>query len=268
MVTVRPNQDTRFPSSPTAERNHSSKERKTKNHHGQSKRARRVDSFHAMVLDQVDEGTVETESPTVHSTSTSENSSKASNTSEPALLDFIGATCFASAWFTSCFPCAVVDINDKDCDVVDRLSRASAMNVMYSTPYEWEKPSEIQVPSSSADDLKEKQYLSHRTNENAQSTIRTQVIDHHELMKLRKASSHVSGGEDDSDATDSVGTISLNEEPLETPKLNYSPFDDDLVYDDAKASPLAEGSDQNSSQRRKRFNFSRPKGMRFGKRKQ
>jgi len=38
----------------------------------------------------------------------------------------------ASAWFTSCFPCAVVDIDDNDNCVVDKLSRESAMNVMYA----------------------------------------------------------------------------------------------------------------------------------------
>lgn len=62
-------------------------------------------------------------------------SSRASHDSGPPLLDFIGTTCFASsAWFTSCFPCAVVDINEGDDYVVDKLSRAAAMEVMYPTP--------------------------------------------------------------------------------------------------------------------------------------
>ena len=78
-----------------------------------------------------DEKTAET-TPDNISTSASEASSKASNSSQPQLLDFIGATCMASAWFTSCFPCAVVDINDTDDYVVDKLSRESAMNVMYA----------------------------------------------------------------------------------------------------------------------------------------
>lgn len=49
----------------------------------------------------------------------------------PPLLDFINATCMATARLASCFPCAVVDINDSDDYVVHRLSRESAMNVMY-----------------------------------------------------------------------------------------------------------------------------------------
>ena len=55
-----------------------------------------------------------------------------SNNSQAQLFDFIGATCSASAWFTSCFPCAVVDINDGDDYVMDKLTRESAMNAMYS----------------------------------------------------------------------------------------------------------------------------------------
>ena len=63
----------------------------------------------------------------------SEASSKdGSNNSQAQLFDFIGATCSASAWFTSCFPCAVVDINDGDDYVMDKLTRESAMNAMYS----------------------------------------------------------------------------------------------------------------------------------------
>jgi len=51
----------------------------------------------------------------------------------PPLLDFINATCMSTARLASCFPCAVVDINDSDDYVVDRLSRESAMNVMYGS---------------------------------------------------------------------------------------------------------------------------------------
>lgn len=84
------------------------------------------------VLDEGDEEeTVET-APDHISTSASETSSKASYNSQPQLLDFIGASCNVSAWFTSCFPCAVVDINDSDDYVMDKLSRESAMNVMYA----------------------------------------------------------------------------------------------------------------------------------------
>ena len=67
------------------------------------------------------------------STAASEVSSKASDTSQPPLLDFIGNACEVSSWFSSCFPCAVVDINDGDDHVVNKLSRESAMHVMYSS---------------------------------------------------------------------------------------------------------------------------------------
>ena len=101
-----------------------------------SKRTRQVSSLHQMIP-TVDEGDNEDDEKTAETTpdnisiSASEASSKASS-SQPQLLDFIGATCTASAWFTSCFPCAVVDINDTDDYVVDKLSRESAMNVMYA----------------------------------------------------------------------------------------------------------------------------------------
>jgi len=97
------------------------------------KRTRQTISLPKMVLDEIDEEeqTVET-APDHISTSASEASSMRSNSSQPPLLDFIGNTCMASAWFTSCFPCAVVDINDSDDYVVDKLSRQSAMNVMYA----------------------------------------------------------------------------------------------------------------------------------------
>jgi len=64
--------------------------------------------------------------------STSDASEADTNNSQPPLLDFVGATCLASAWFTSCFPCAVVDINDSDDYVIDKISRENAMNVMYN----------------------------------------------------------------------------------------------------------------------------------------
>jgi hypothetical protein len=37
-----------------------------------------------------------------------------------------------SEWFTNCFPCAITDINDNDHHAVDKFSRESAMNDMYS----------------------------------------------------------------------------------------------------------------------------------------
>ena len=99
-----------------------------------SKRTRQTSSLAQMtVTEELDEEEQTLETVPDHlSTSASETSSKGSNSSQPPLLDFIGATCMASAWFTSCFPCAVVDIDDNDNCVVDKLSRESAMNVMYA----------------------------------------------------------------------------------------------------------------------------------------
>jgi hypothetical protein len=66
------------------------------------------------------------------SVSESDTSSKGSNHSQHQLLEFMEATCMGSSWFTSCFPCVIVTINDSDDVVVDKLSRESAMNAMYS----------------------------------------------------------------------------------------------------------------------------------------
>jgi hypothetical protein len=91
-------------------------------------------------LAQVCEGSRETESPPLPdhvSTSASEaEASSASQASQsPKILDdFIGATCEATSWFTtSCFPCTVVNINEEDGHVADKLSQERAMNVMYAT---------------------------------------------------------------------------------------------------------------------------------------
>jgi hypothetical protein len=81
-----------------------------------------------MTLDNIDEETP----PDNMSVSVSEASTIGSIHSQPPLLDFVGAACCASSWFTSIFPCAILDINDNDDLVVDKLSRESAMNVMYS----------------------------------------------------------------------------------------------------------------------------------------
>lgn len=104
------------------------------------KRTRQASSLHHMMNTVEEETSIEEDQRTAEtipdhlSTSASEASSRGSNGSQaPPLLDFIGNTCMASAWFTSCFPCAVVDINDSDDYVVDRLSRESAMNTMYGT---------------------------------------------------------------------------------------------------------------------------------------
>ena len=110
-----------------------------------SKRTRQVSSLQQMfIVDEGDENTADTAPDEI-----SEASSKGSNTSQPPpILDFIGATCSASAWFTSCFPCAVVDINDTDDYVVDKLSRESAMNVMYNTNNQQQQQQHQQVQVS------------------------------------------------------------------------------------------------------------------------
>jgi hypothetical protein len=81
-----------------------------------------------MTLEDIDEDTL----PDNMSVSVSEASTRGSIPSQPPLLDFVGAACCASSWFTGIFPCAILDINDSDDLVVDKLSRESAMNVMYS----------------------------------------------------------------------------------------------------------------------------------------
>ena len=112
-----------------------------------------MSDLNTMILDNLNDGAEEIAADCI-STSASEASSKGSNNSEPPLLDFIGTACMASAWFTSCFPCAVVDINDSDNKVVDKLSRQSAMNAMYGAN---DRPQVILVPTlnGNADDRDE-----------------------------------------------------------------------------------------------------------------
>lgn len=101
------------------------------------KRGREINSLLGQPLELVTESSREEgESPCPPdqaSTSGSSTGSAASNSSQgPKILDFIGATCEVTSWFSSCFPCAVVDIDEQDGRVVNRLSTESAMNVMYS----------------------------------------------------------------------------------------------------------------------------------------
>lgn len=87
-------------------------------------------SFKSMLVEECDENRTVATVPENVSDTASEASSSSNN--QPPLLDFMGSMCVASAWFTTCFPCAVVDINDTDDRVVHNLSRESAMNFMYS----------------------------------------------------------------------------------------------------------------------------------------
>ncbi|KAL7493988.1 hypothetical protein ACHAWX_000283 [Stephanocyclus meneghinianus] len=86
------------------------------------------------------------------STSASEASSMNSRNSEPPLLDFIGTACMATTWFTSCFPCAVVDINHCDDRVVSKLDRTNAMNVMYGALVEPPVVNSFELKDGEADD--------------------------------------------------------------------------------------------------------------------
>ena len=111
-----------------------------------SKRVRQSSSLSEMIgrnqnsssqqLAQVCEGSRETESPPLPdhvSTSASEAEASATSQSPKILDDFIGATCEVTSWFTPCFPCTVVNINEEDGHVADKLSKERAMNVMYAT---------------------------------------------------------------------------------------------------------------------------------------
>lgn len=86
-----------------------------------------------MSVDECDESRTVATVPDNVSDTASEASSNGIYNDQPPLLDFMGSMCVASAWFTSCFPCAVVDINDTDDRVVQNLSRENAMNIMYSS---------------------------------------------------------------------------------------------------------------------------------------
>lgn len=89
-------------------------------------------SFKNMLVDECDEVQTVATVPDNVSDTASEASSNGGYNNQPPVLDFMGTMCVASAWFTSCFPCAVVDINDTDDRVVHNLSRESAMNFMYA----------------------------------------------------------------------------------------------------------------------------------------
>ena len=97
-----------------------------------SPKRQRSASFKSMLVDECDDVRTVATVPDNISDTASEASSNGSYNNQPPLLDFVGSMCVASAWFTSCFPCAVVDINDTDDRVVHNLSRESAMSMMYS----------------------------------------------------------------------------------------------------------------------------------------
>mmetsp|Transcript_12058 Transcript_12058/g.21757 ORF Transcript_12058/g.21757 Transcript_12058/m.21757 type:complete len:283 (-) Transcript_12058:143-991(-) len=181
-----------------------------------------------MVLDDIDEDEEETADETLPdhgSTSASEASSKASNNSQPPLLEFIGATCMASAWFTSCFPCAVVDINDSDDYVVDKLSRESAMNVMYAKSNN-NGASSSTLSGVSHDDnnspVFDERQSGGGSNEQDKNVIRVQLPEETVQNDAPIPSNPLVISEEDSQDEDVMDTISLNDEadcmPTMTPE--------------------------------------------------
>jgi len=166
-----------------------------------------------MVLDDIDEEETADETLPDHvSTSSSEASSKASINSQPPLLEFIGATCMASAWFTSCFPCAVVDINDSDGYVVDRLSRESAMNVMYAKNNNGSSSSNIPGVSHDNNSPVFDERHSGGSNEQDKNVIRIQLPEKTVQNDVPIPSNPLVIAEEDSQDEDVMDTISLNDE--------------------------------------------------------
>lgn len=166
-----------------------------------------------MVLDDINEEETADETLPDHvSTSASEASSKASHNSQPPLLEFIGATCMASAWFTSCFPCAVVDINDSDDYVVDKLSRESAMNVMYAKKKN--RASSSNIPGVSHDDNSPvfDGRQSGGSNEQNKNIIRVQLPEETVQNDAPIPSNPFVIAEEDSQDENVMDTISLNDE--------------------------------------------------------
>jgi hypothetical protein len=130
---------------------------------GNSKRTRHAHISRMSKVDEGDESQCSNDNhPDQVSTSGSENSDGSTN-SQPPLLDFIGTACMASTWFTSCFPCAVVDINHCDDNVVNKLNRTNAMSVMYGI-HEEQNSYTVQAPVNSFDlrpGEKEEEEVSH-----------------------------------------------------------------------------------------------------------
>ena len=104
------------------------------------KRGRQTNSLLGQPLELVvensrEEGESPSPPPDHVSTSGSEGSDASNASQGPKILDFIGATtCEVTSWFTSCFPCAVMDIDEHDGRVAGKLSQESAMNFMYNSP--------------------------------------------------------------------------------------------------------------------------------------
>lgn len=177
------------------------------------KRSRQVSTggLRQMMLDDIDEDQATAETIPDHlSTSASEASSKGSNNSQPQLLDFIGATCQASAWFTSCFPCAVVDINENDDYVVDKLSRESAMIAMYGAGRSPGTNSITVTPEKGAS----KRSQADRADEREKNLTHLQLpqLDESKPATLAPIHSMPSVIVEDSDEDEAMDEISLNDD--------------------------------------------------------
>lgn len=191
------------------------------------KRGRDINPLLGQPLELVTESSREegeSPSPPDHvSTSGSSTGSAASNESQgPKILDFIGATCEVTSWFSSCFPCAVVDIDEHDGRVTDRLSKESAMNVMYSpTKAKVEEPLPEEVPQ--ADYQGGPDEYSHHTNVDVESSqigaVDSDVMYTHLPFMTAAESDHIRSKSnahkllviEDDEATE-VETVSLDSE--------------------------------------------------------
>mmetsp|Transcript_16627 Transcript_16627/g.34955 ORF Transcript_16627/g.34955 Transcript_16627/m.34955 type:complete len:302 (+) Transcript_16627:268-1173(+) len=145
------------------------------------------------------------------STSETETLIEASNHNKPPLLDFIGSTCMGASFrFTSYFPfpCAVMDINDDSDDfVMDRLSRESAMTVMYAKKNESDVShvptvlSLVELDSSSTSDGEQSKF----TEENDENAIGSTLLEQSNAKNLSVPLAI------DEDENDDSGIVNLRE---------------------------------------------------------
>ena len=194
-----------------------------------SKRARDAPAssiFPMQKVEEVDENQQDDEDghPDQVSTSASEASNSSSKNSQPPLLDFIGTTCTASTWFTSCFPCAVVDINHCDDGMVSKLNRSNAMSVMYGVYGEQQM-----VDVSNSFELK--------------SEEKDEQLDMHHHLQDRKTSEDLSGEVDQ-----------LRTEPKDDANMSLA---DQCQRPSCQMEPkeLQTESDTNKTPSRKKFNI-------------
>mmetsp|Transcript_17761 Transcript_17761/g.32074 ORF Transcript_17761/g.32074 Transcript_17761/m.32074 type:complete len:299 (-) Transcript_17761:146-1042(-) len=149
-------------------------------------------------------------------TSETETSVETSSHNKPPLLDFIGSTCMGASFrFTSYFPfpCAIMDINDDSDDfVMDRLSRESAMTVMYAKKNESDVShvptviSLVALDSSSASDGEQSKF----TEEHDENPICSTLIEQTTQSNAKYISLPLAT---DEDKDDDLGIVNLQEPP-------------------------------------------------------